>query len=65
VTVNYHGKEKKIAIGDGTPVVTLAPAAMKDLVPGAVVFIAAMKDAKAGLISHQVVVGSNGVVPPM
>jgi hypothetical protein len=64
VTVNYHGKEKKIAIPDGTPVVTLAPATMKNLVPGAVVFIAAMKDAK-GLVSHQVVVGANGVVPPM
>jgi hypothetical protein len=64
VTVNYHGKEKKIAIPDGTPVVTLAPATMKNLVPGAVVFVAAMKDAK-GLTSHQVVVGANGVVPPM
>jgi hypothetical protein len=26
VTVSYHGKEKKIAIPDGTPVVTFAPA---------------------------------------
>jgi hypothetical protein len=65
VTVSYHGKEKKIAIPDGTPVVTLGAAAMKNLVPGAVVFVAAMKDPKGGLISHQVVVGSNGVVPPM
>jgi hypothetical protein len=64
VTVSYHGKEKKIAIPDGTPVVTLAPATLKNLAPGAIVFVAAMKDAK-GLTSRQVVVGANGVVPPM
>lgn len=64
VTVTYHGKEKKIAIPDGTPVVTIAAAAKDDLVPGAVVFITAEKAAN-GPIAHQVVVGKNGVVPPM
>jgi hypothetical protein len=65
VTVNYHGKEKKITIADDTPVVTLAPATLKNLVPGAVVFVATTKDAKGSLTGRQVVVGSNGVVPPM
>lgn len=64
VTVSYHGKEKKIAIPDGTPVVTIAAAGKEDLVPGAVVFIAAEKS-EAGPIAHQVVVGKDGVVPPM
>lgn len=64
VTVTYHGKDKKISIPDGTPVVTIAPATNDDLVPGAVVFIAAEKDA-TGTIAHQVIVGKNGVVPPM
>ncbi|MDV4158472.1 hypothetical protein [Rhizobium brockwellii] len=64
VTVSYHGKEKKIAIPDGTPVVTIAPASNDDLVPGAVVFIAAEK-AASGPLAHQVLVGKNGVVPPM
>ena len=64
VTVTYHGKDKKIAIPDGTPVVTIAAATKDDLVPGAVVFIAAEK-AAAGTIAHQVIVGKNGVVPPM
>ncbi|NEK17102.1 hypothetical protein [Rhizobium leguminosarum] len=64
VTVTYHGKEKKIAIPDGTPVVTIAGATKDDLVPGAVVFITAEK-AATGPIAHQVVVGKNGVVPPM
>ena len=65
VTVSYHGREKKIAIPAGTPVVTLAPAAMKDLVAGAVVFVPAKKGARGALTAQQVVVGANGVVPPM
>lgn len=64
VTVTYHGKEKKIAIPDGTPVVTIAAATKDDLISGAVVFISAEK-AATGPIAHQVVVGKNGVVPPM
>ncbi|MGH7004694.1 MAG: hypothetical protein ACREIP_12160, partial [Alphaproteobacteria bacterium] len=64
VTVSYHGKEKKISIPDGTPVVTIAPATKDDLVPGAVVFIGAEK-AASGTVGHQIVVGKNGVVPPM
>jgi ribosome maturation factor RimP len=65
VTVSYHGKEKKIAIPAGTPVVTLAPAAMKDLVAGAIVFVPAVKGDKGALVAQQIVVGANGVVPPM
>ncbi|NYE60799.1 hypothetical protein FHW58_001951 [Duganella sp. 1224] len=65
VTVSYHGKEKKIAIADGTPVVTLAPASTKDLVAGAIVFIPATKNDKGNLVAQQLVVGTNGVVPPM
>lgn len=64
VTVSYHGKEKKISIPDGTPVVTIAPATNDDLVPGAVVFVTAEKTA-SGTVGHQVIVGKQGVVPPM
>jgi hypothetical protein len=65
VTVSYHGKEKKIAIPDGTPVVTLAPATEADLKPGAVVFVSGEKAAGGAITARQVVVGKNGVVPPM
>jgi hypothetical protein len=64
VTVSYNGEEKKISIPDGTPVVTFAPATQADLIAGAVVFIAAEKTA-SGTVGHQVVVGKDGVVPPM
>ncbi|MBP1843961.1 hypothetical protein J2046_002219 [Rhizobium petrolearium] len=64
VTVSYHGKEKKISIPDGTPIVTFGPATKDDLVADAVVFIPAEKTAD-GAIAHQLVVGKDGVVPPM
>lgn len=65
VTVNYHGKEKKISIPNGTPVVTLAPATAEDVQPGTAVFIPSQKDAKGMLSTGQLIVGKNGVVPPM
>lgn len=65
VTVSYHGKEKKIAIPDGTPVVTFGPATKDDLAAGAVVFVPAMKGSNGSLTAQQLVVGTHGVVPPM
>ncbi|WP_431104676.1 hypothetical protein [Roseateles noduli] len=65
VTVTYHGQEKKIAIPTGTPVVTLTQATADDVKAGAVVFVVAEKDADGKLSSGRLVVGKNGVVPPM
>lgn len=65
VTVNYHGKEKKISIPDGTPIVTLVSATPEDVKPGAVVFIPAEKGADANLSAGQLIVGKDGVIPPM
>ena len=65
VTLNYHGKEKKISVPDGTPVVTLAPATREDVKPGTVVFIPAQKAADGTLSAGQLLVGKDGVVPPM
>jgi hypothetical protein len=65
VTVVYHGTEKKIAIPDGTPIVTLAQATKDDLKPGATVFVSAERGSDGALTTKRVVVGTNGVVPPM
>ncbi len=65
VTVTYKGKEKKIAIPDGTPVVTFAPAGVADIKAGATVFVPSEKAADGSMSSGRVVVGTNGVVPPM
>ncbi|NDL61631.1 hypothetical protein [Acerihabitans arboris] len=65
VTVSYHGQAKKISIPEGTPVVTLAPATPDDVKPGAIVFISAEKGAGGALSAGNLIVGKNGVVPPM
>jgi opacity protein-like surface antigen len=65
VTVFYQGQSKKISVTDGTPVVKLAPATAADIKPGAVVFVPAEKGADGALVANQVIVGTNGVVPPM
>jgi hypothetical protein len=66
VTLTYdNGQTKKIAIPDNTPVVTFAAATRADLTPGATVFVNAERDGGGMLSSSRVVVGNNGVVPPM
>ncbi|CAN5305522.1 hypothetical protein BH09PSE6_BH09PSE6_09750 [soil metagenome] len=65
VTVTYQGKEKKIAIPASTPIVTFAPAVAADVKPGAAVFVSTKVDAAGKMTAGRVVVGNNGVVPPM
>lgn len=50
---------------NGTPIVTLAPATPGDVKPGTAVFALSQKDANGALSAGQLVVGKNGVVPPM
>jgi hypothetical protein len=59
------GKEKKIAIPDGVPIVTFGPATPTDLKPGATVFVPAQKGDDGALAAGFVVVGNNGIDPPM
>jgi hypothetical protein len=65
VTVTYHGQEKKISVPTGTPVVTLTQASPDDVKVGAVVFVSAEKGSDGSLSAVHLVVGKNGVVPPM
>jgi hypothetical protein len=66
LTLSYSGgMEKKISIPDGTPIVTFAPATEADLKPGATVFVPAQRGDDGALATGFVVVGTNGVVPPM
>jgi hypothetical protein len=59
------GKEKKISIPDGVPIVTFGPATEADLKPGAAVFVPAQKGDDGVLAAGFVVVGNNGIAPPM
>jgi hypothetical protein len=63
ITLTYQGKEKTIAIPDGTQIVTLASAAKDDLKPGADVIVTAQKSADGSMSSAQVAVGLDGVSP--
>lgn len=65
LTVTYKGGEKKISIPEGTPVVTFAPAEVADLQSGATVFVPSEKASDGSISTSRVVVGTNGVVPPM
>jgi len=59
------GKEKKISIPDGVPIVTFGPATETDLKPGATVFVPAQRGDDGALAAAFVLVGNNGVNPPM
>ncbi len=66
LTLSYSGgKEKKISIPDGIPIVTFGPATEADLKPGATVFVPAQRGDDGALATGFVVVGTNGVAPPM
>ncbi len=65
LTLTFQGKEKKINIPDGTPVVTLAAATKDDLKTGAGVFITGEAGGDGMVSTDRVAVGLNGVVPPM
>ena len=65
VNVVYHGQSKKIVIAPNTPIVTFAPAVNADVKPGAVVFVPADRAEDGKLSTTRVVVGKDGVVPPM
>ena len=65
LTVSYKGQEKKILVPDGVPIVTFGPATEADLKPGATVFVPAQRGEDGNLATGFVVVGTNGVDPPM
>ncbi|WP_426613315.1 hypothetical protein [Bradyrhizobium sp. McL0616] len=65
ITVKVNGKDKTISVADGTVVVTLAPAIAADLKPGATVFVPTERGTDGTLTAGFVIVGANGIVPPM
>jgi hypothetical protein len=66
LTLSYSGGgEKKIAVAEGIPIVTFGPATKADLKPGAPVFVPAQRRDDGALAAGFVIVGANGVAPPM
>lgn len=65
LTLKYKDGEKKISVGPDTAVVTVAPGTKDDLKVGAQVFTIAMKGADGSVRAAAVLVGKDGVKPPM
>ena len=65
LTLTYPTGEKTIALPEGIPVVTFADATKADLTTGAAVFVPGQKAADGTITTGTVVVGNQGVVPPM
>ena len=65
LTVSYKNGEKAITVPPGVPVVTFEPGDPSLLAAGAHVIVFATEADDHALTSGQVVVGKNGLVPPM
>ncbi len=65
LSLTYKGGEKKISIPPGTPVVTFGTATKDDIKPGAGVIINGTAAGDNTVESDRVLVGINGVIPPM
>ena len=65
LTVTYKGGEQTILVDPKTPIVALAPGAKTDLKPGAAIIARGMKQDDGSIDAAVVLVGKDGLVPPM
>ncbi len=65
LTLAYKGGEKKVTIAPSTPIVIIGPAAKDDLKAGEHVFLAGEPDGETMLKGGFIVVGKDGITPPM
>jgi hypothetical protein len=65
LTVTYKGGEQTIVVDPKTPVVALAPGARTDLKPGAAIIARGAKQGDGSIAAAFVLVGKDGLVPPM
>jgi hypothetical protein len=65
LTVTYKGGEQTIVVDPKTPIVALAPGARTDLKPGAAIVARGAKQEDGSIDAAFVLVGKDGLVPPM
>lgn len=65
LTLNYKDGTQTVDVSPTAPVVTLAPAAREDLKPGVPVFLSVHSGDDGRLHAARVIVGKDGVAPPM
>jgi hypothetical protein len=65
LTLKYKDGTQTIHVKPGTPIVTFAPGDRSDAKPGAKVFLGATKAADGGMTAQRLLVGKDGLTPPM
>jgi outer membrane lipoprotein SlyB len=65
LTLKYKDGETKIVVPPEAPIVTFAAGDRTLLKPGAGVFVPAMKQPNGGFTAARILVGKDGVMPPM
>jgi hypothetical protein len=65
LTVTYKGGEQIIVVGPNTPVVAFAPGSRADLKPGAAIIARGTRHGDSSIDALRILVGKDGLVPPM
>jgi hypothetical protein len=65
LTLKYKDGTQTIKVKPGTPIVTFAPGDRTDAKAGAKVFLGATKGADGGMTAARLLVGKDGLAPPM
>ena len=65
LTVTYKGGEQTIVVDPKTPIVAFEPGAQTDLKPGAAIIARGPKQEDGSIDAAFVLVGKDGLVPPM
>jgi hypothetical protein len=65
LTLSYQGGQQKITVPAGTPIVAFMPGEKSQLQAGAEIFAIAQQAADGTVTAQRIVVGSNGIRPPM
>jgi uncharacterized protein Veg len=65
LTVKYKGGEKKVVVAPDTPIVNFVDGAKRELKAGAKIIAFVAKEDDGTLSSKRVLVGRNGITPPM
>jgi hypothetical protein len=65
LSLKYSGGEQVVVVPSGTPVVKVEPGDLSALTPGAHVFVIAVRQGDGSLVAPRLIVGKNGITPPM
>lgn len=65
LTLIYKGGQQRVLVPQGIPIVTFVPADKSLLAPGAQVFVATQLGADGSMSAARVLVGKDGIKPPM